>query len=219
MPTRERWADQVDDSDYEMSVDIPGGAPKSGASRRNRSTDSNATHLSWDDSNTAELMQHLEKQSDMQQVHQSPSMPQGVPIPCAPLPLADQWGPVLFMPMLAQVPHTPCMAQGQAPTRMAQCRDRRSSRHGRRPFAGTPLKQPILKRSSLTKETEEVWQQRIQKRRSIVSIVKATPEYQGCLAKRPTRRPTTPDPDDRSVSKRAWEGKVVTWRTGLRKGC
>ena len=198
-------------------MDIPGGAPKSGASRRNRSTDSNATHMSWDDSNTAELMQHLEKQSDVQQVHQSSSMQQGVPAQCSPLPLPGQWDPVLLMPVF--VPHAPCMVQDQAPRRMARCRDRRSSRHGLRPFAGTPLKQPILKRQSSTKATEEVWQQRIQKRRSIVSIVKATPEYQGCLAKQVTRRPTTPDPDDRSVSKRAWEEKVVIWRTGLRKGC
>jgi len=308
MPQRPLWADQFDDSDQEMSVDIQSGANASGALVRNRSVDSNATHMSWDDSNTTELLHHLEKSSDMPQVHQSLGVPQGVPAQCVPPMLPSQFGPVFLMPVpavpgnaypcatmpgLAQMSHAPNMLQSQAG--IAQCPDpaaataswdagmecdkhataapdrcstpepqvqrqprlgrRRSSRTGLGPFAENTLVKPLRKRRSSTMKdfkeslqkrsreefgelldntenqpcnaaapqpeeaTEEVWQHRIQKRNAAVSMIKATPEYQGCLARQGSRRPATPNPFDRSVSKRQWEGKVVGWRTGLREGC
>eukprot|EP00927_Polykrikos_kofoidii_P047662 TRINITY_DN41932_c0_g1_i1.p1 TRINITY_DN41932_c0_g1~~TRINITY_DN41932_c0_g1_i1.p1 ORF type:complete len:399 (+),score=79.17 TRINITY_DN41932_c0_g1_i1:99-1295(+) len=80
--------------------------------------------------------------------------------------------------------------------------------------------------------TEEDWQRRAQKRRNAVAITKASPEYNAFLEVRGRGMdrvvhrtcsdttfvppaPQTPDPEDRSVSKRRWEEDVRRWRAGL----
>eukprot|EP00928_Gymnodinium_smaydae_P016058 TRINITY_DN15989_c0_g1_i1.p1 TRINITY_DN15989_c0_g1~~TRINITY_DN15989_c0_g1_i1.p1 ORF type:complete len:336 (-),score=53.05 TRINITY_DN15989_c0_g1_i1:166-1173(-) len=76
--------------------------------------------------------------------------------------------------------------------------------------------------------TEEDWQRRAEKRRLAVATIKTTAEYQAYDSRRDViamRRaadgtgmpaPVTPNPDDRSVSKRSWEAAVMKWRSALR---
>merc|ERR1712232_1312013 len=67
--------------------------------------------------------------------------------------------------------------------------------------------------------TEETYQARIAKRRDAIEMTHKTPEYQQYLAtrtcKRSCDRPVSPDPEDRSVSKRSWETAVMRWRSAL----
>ena len=59
---------------------------------------------------------------------------------------------------------------------------------------------------------DEVWRRRICKRSATVRAVKSSPQYAACLTRTPT-----PDPCDRSVSKRRWEAGVASWRRALRE--
>lgn len=70
--------------------------------------------------------------------------------------------------------------------------------------------------------TEEDWQRRNQKRKNVIESIKSTPEYERMSESR--RRslagipaPSTPDPDDRSISKRKWESLVIQWRGGVKQ--
>jgi len=71
--------------------------------------------------------------------------------------------------------------------------------------------------------SEEEWQRRISKRRAVVSNVKETPEYKAMADSRGAGEhsgspaPTTPDPNDRTISKRRWESEVMQWRTAVRQ--
>ena len=66
--------------------------------------------------------------------------------------------------------------------------------------------------------TEEELQRRHKKRANFVRHVKTTSEYDSMSWYRqagiPT--PTTPDPDDRHISKRRWELQAMHWRKSLR---
>ena len=62
--------------------------------------------------------------------------------------------------------------------------------------------------------TETDWQRRIGHRRATVSYVKSTWEYKASAAN--SSRPSTPNPEDRDVSKRAWEKSIQTWRQDLK---
>ena len=64
----------------------------------------------------------------------------------------------------------------------------------------------------MAEAAEEDWQRRQETRRAIVAAIKASPDY---LALPASRRPGTPDSNDRMMSKRAWETKVVQWRHDL----
>mmetsp|Transcript_46781 Transcript_46781/g.130238 ORF Transcript_46781/g.130238 Transcript_46781/m.130238 type:complete len:299 (-) Transcript_46781:102-998(-) len=71
---------------------------------------------------------------------------------------------------------------------------------------------------------EEAWRRRTDKRRLSVMACKATPEYCAysrarARAERQAGEPQTPDPLDRSVSKRQWDEEVRLWRAALRKWC
>ena len=59
--------------------------------------------------------------------------------------------------------------------------------------------------------SEAVWQRRILKRITAVRAIKSNPEYAVCAA-----RPSTPDPHDRTITKRRWETSVQIWRAALR---
>ena len=70
--------------------------------------------------------------------------------------------------------------------------------------------------------TDEEWQKRNERRLQLVRGSKATLEYQwmsdmcerGELG---TARPSTPDANDRQLSKRKWEKLVMRWRRSLRQ--
>lgn len=84
---------------------------------------------------------------------------------------------------------------------------------------------------SLPPASEDDWLRRSRKRQEMVDNVKATPEYVAFVAVKRRRlaasgdsggtdagtpSPCTPDPLDRSVSKRQWERDLAQWRVGLR---
>ena len=58
------------------------------------------------------------------------------------------------------------------------------------------------------------WQRRLEKRTTAVQIVKMRPLYVQALGT-PGARPLTPDPGDRSCSKRTWEHRYVEWKKAL----
>ncbi len=60
-------------------------------------------------------------------------------------------------------------------------------------------------------EDETIWRRRLAKRLAGVRYVKASPEYAACCV-----RPATPDPFDRTVSKRHWERTMQEFRRVLR---
>ena len=70
--------------------------------------------------------------------------------------------------------------------------------------------------------TEEDWLRRHCKRRGAVATIQRTAAYIAFSHDRevgdyiPDFRPTTPDAEDRSISKRMWEATVANWRTDLR---
>lgn len=95
--------------------------------------------------------------------------------------------------------------------------------------SGVPAAHVEQQQPKATEEdTEEDWRRREEKRRAAVALTKATPEYEAfcraaCGAGGPKdmgeAAPRTPPPDDRSISKRAWESKVMNWRAALRNWC
>jgi len=60
-------------------------------------------------------------------------------------------------------------------------------------------------------EDETIWRRRLIKRLAAVRFMKASPEYATCNA-----RPSTPDPMDRTISKRRWERSIQEFRRALR---
>ena len=58
---------------------------------------------------------------------------------------------------------------------------------------------------------ETTWRRRACKRLAAVSAVKATRDYMTCRS-----RPPTPDPFDRTVTKRCWERSIQNFRRVLR---
>lgn len=69
-----------------------------------------------------------------------------------------------------------------------------------------------------------MWQSRCEKRQGALVMVKASEEYQHLeeCRRNPCRRaatataPHSPDPLDRNISKRRWEGDIRAWRAALR---
>lgn len=82
---------------------------------------------------------------------------------------------------------------------------------------------PSMGNERMPEVTEEVHQQRTSKRRHALLTIKATTDYMDYdlnrLDVRPCTlpRPRTPDPEDRTVSKRSWEAGVMRWRSALRQ--
>ena len=62
--------------------------------------------------------------------------------------------------------------------------------------------------------TEADWQRRISHRRAVVSYVKSTWEYKAAAAN--SSCPSTPDPENRDISKRKWEKSIQAWRRDLK---
>lgn len=65
---------------------------------------------------------------------------------------------------------------------------------------------------------EEVWRHRCLHRQDGVCAVKRSVHYT-ILEAAQVQRPKSPDPQDRTVSKRDWERSVQRWRFGLAVGC
>ena len=63
---------------------------------------------------------------------------------------------------------------------------------------------------------EEDWQRRLAHRAAGVAAVKRSADYLSVTADPNVARPTTPDPTDRTLSKRTWERGVQLWRFALR---
>jgi hypothetical protein len=68
--------------------------------------------------------------------------------------------------------------------------------------------------------TEEEWQHRVEVREKSVAISKETTVYQWYSGLKPREarvdgEPMTPDPRDRTVSKRRWKYLVQCWRTSM----
>jgi len=94
------------------------------------------------------------------------------------------------------------------------------------PQQATQQQAPV--RRPLPEASEEEWQRRMEKRRNAVDIVKASSEYLSCAQTQPcgdeesarwAEAMRMPDPEDRLISKRAWEEEIRQWRTRLRQWC
>ena len=62
-----------------------------------------------------------------------------------------------------------------------------------------------------TSDDELIWRRRLGKRQAGVRFVKASPDYAACCL-----RPPTPDPFDRTVTKRRWERSMQDFRRAIR---
>jgi len=90
---------------------------------------------------------------------------------------------------------------------------------GKRPRGGSDGTVPLRR---LPEASEGTWQRRSEKRQLSVTAGKATPEYADYTAvipreQRTSENPQTPDPMDRTVSKRQWDEGVRLWRLTLRQ--
>ena len=71
--------------------------------------------------------------------------------------------------------------------------------------------------------SEEDWKRRIEHHTAAVDYIKTTSQYSRFAADREKgvekdkTRPKTPDPEDRTVSKRDWEKSVQRWRMDLQQ--
>jgi len=75
--------------------------------------------------------------------------------------------------------------------------------------------------SQMPPASEEEWQHRITMRKKAISAGKETPEYKWLAESRQQNEgelvePQTPDPTDRTVSKRHWKYAVQVWRSALK---
>lgn len=88
---------------------------------------------------------------------------------------------------------------------------------------------PTTRNGRIPQASEETWEHRIRKRVVCVERIKAQPEfrYSEVVERRQQVQkshsspsllpsPRTPDPNDRSVSKRGWEEAIIAWKDALR---
>ena len=81
-----------------------------------------------------------------------------------------------------------------------------------------------LKAGGLNDEDED-WETRLGHRMRCYAFVRRSPDYIDMERLRSngfinaSQRPRSPDPEDRSVSKRAWEKQVMRWRRALKDVC
>eukprot|EP00746_Dinoflagellata_sp_MGD_P043178 gnl/MRDRNA2_/MRDRNA2_20492_c0_seq1.p1 gnl/MRDRNA2_/MRDRNA2_20492_c0~~gnl/MRDRNA2_/MRDRNA2_20492_c0_seq1.p1 ORF type:complete len:281 (+),score=54.58 gnl/MRDRNA2_/MRDRNA2_20492_c0_seq1:67-909(+) len=83
---------------------------------------------------------------------------------------------------------------------------------------------PNQRAGELPFATDEEWEQRFTKRKKEVDTIKSLPSYRMYLELVPTEsripedphHPRTPDPRDRTVSKRMWKWNVERWRLQLK---
>lgn len=88
--------------------------------------------------------------------------------------------------------------------------------------AAESRRSPPRRRREMPEVTEEEWRHRIETRKRTVFLGKDTLEYQrrlqgerrGEVDEEPAR---TPDPSDRTASRRRWKYSVMVWRSSLRR--
>lgn len=119
-------------------------------------------------------------------------------------------------------PGKPPQKRGRPPA-LAQAEKRPRGDRSEDGEAGAPCVR-IPEGASEAALTEEDWQRRVEKRSISITAGKDTSEYRSYVQARPriTRRPSeprTPDPRDRSISKRGWDEEVRLWRVALRQWC
>lgn len=89
------------------------------------------------------------------------------------------------------------------------------------PTRTTPSRQQVA-RSKLGVSEQDLERRREHRRNGVVAV-KRSAGYQALKKIQAedfsVAAPQTPDPDDLSISKRAWEKEVQDWRDALRKGC
>jgi len=127
-----------------------------------------------------------------------------------------------FVPSLASVvqmiSETPEVKEDETPQSMRVLARRRIK--GKRSVSDVNM-QARSSVDEMPEASEEDWQRRAAKRRQAVAAIKSSPEYKTFAAVREavspsTTSPSTPDPEDRGLSKRTWEAKVMQWRAALR---
>lgn len=101
---------------------------------------------------------------------------------------------------------------------------RKRSRHPRRCSAGgdssmapsqsKQSKTEVVGHKVLPEATEEEWKERAKKRKECLANTRGQHFYKSTVARLELkgRRPRSPDPEDRSLSKRDWENKASDWR-------
>ena len=107
--------------------------------------------------------------------------------------------------------------------------DKRHSAYARRSRRRSSFSEPPPRRKSvdagnqreMPDATEEDWTRRVEHRSNGVLYVKSTGSYQAMSRARASGRlreppaPLTPDPTDRTITKRRWEKSMQQWRTAL----
>lgn len=144
-------------------------------------------------------------------------------ISCADTVLADCSGEDA---RLAAVFSRPRKGRQQAASQSGICTRKR------RPHAlKAPAKKPTEKEQrdagvastcQVPSASEDDWQRRIEVRERAVAVGKATSEYQACIEAQLLNGCgeddiVTPDPRDRTISKRRWKYELQNWRTALKQ--
>lgn len=80
---------------------------------------------------------------------------------------------------------------------------------------------PRAGQNEMPEVSEAEWQHRIHMRQQAIDIGKKTPEYAAAKlrGKLEGNEPTTPDPRDRTKSKRRWKYDVKQWRSEIAERC
>lgn len=83
-------------------------------------------------------------------------------------------------------------------------------------------KEQALAPPALPDASEDDWRRREEVRKKAVDMIKKFPEYQWYADSKPREEreagaPTTPDPRDRTISKRKWKYLTTSWRLALKQ--
>merc|ERR1712187_230780 len=129
---------------------------------------------------------------------------------------SSSWNPHVFQQS--------AVAQVQAATAPARPpRGKRSRGQATQPQDKKRRQPQVQEERTMPEASEEDWKRRIEHRTAAVEYIKTTNQYQRFAADREKgvekdkTRPKTPDPEDRTVSKRGWEKSVQRWRMDLQQ--
>ena len=89
--------------------------------------------------------------------------------------------------------------------------------------------QQELRQANVNSSHDE-WERRVEKRLAAVAMIKNSPEYHKMIQRRGSAErsgtastlsnmPKTPEPTDRTISKRAWETQLQLWRAAIKHWC
>jgi len=126
-------------------------------------------------------------------------------------------------------PEKSCRASSPGPSA-----ERKRKGGGKRRRRSSDMQDPFEKRSrsaekeqalappALPDASEDDWRRREEVRKKAVDMIKKFPEYQWYADSKPREEreagaPTTPDPRDRTISKRKWKYLTTSWRLALKQ--